>query len=383
MHIAKLGFRTVTPRDRLSFVSFHRHVSTYMSPDAPSDSLISAASAAAAQLSHSVGDRTTTQSQVIDAHQVQRLSLTLGRPYLHPTSPQLDDGGDDLRIRPPRLGTPLPPGYHLAFFTPAAPESALGPDGTDAPFAPPPPFTRRMWAGGRVRWARAGSAELRVGDEVVETTRLVSAVPKVSRRRQADGGGGAVEMVLVRVRKDYFVRGTLALEDERSWIYQATIRKSDVVRDSHKLSPTRIVPGPSQARDVQTPGATFPERHLHWSPVGLFRFSALTFNAHMIHYNESWARDVEGQRGLVVHGPLNLINMLDYWRDVYGRGHGGIAEIDYRALSPIYAGEPYVIRAASTERRDEASSDQESERTRISVEKDGLVCMRGDITAYH
>lgn len=80
----------------------------------------------------------------------------------------------------------------------------------------------------------------------------------------------------------------------------------------------------------------------------LFRFSALTFNAHRIHYDVPWARNVEGHRGIVVHGPLNLISILDFWRDV--RGNGGSTSslivpesIAYRATSPLYADEEYRI----------------------------------------
>ncbi|KAK0730138.1 hypothetical protein B0H67DRAFT_678041 [Lasiosphaeris hirsuta] len=73
-------------------------------------------------------------------------------------------------------------------------------------------------------------------------------------------------------------------------------------------------------------------------------FSALTFNAHMIHYDEGWTTSVEGHPPVVVHEPLNLISMLDYWRDVHSRNDASLAlypdEITYRALVPMYAGEP-------------------------------------------
>lgn len=78
------------------------------------------------------------------------------------------------------------------------------------------------------------------------------------------------------------------------------------------------------------------------TPVTLFRFSALTFNAHKIHYNREWCRDVEGHRDLVVHGPLNLINMVNLWRDVQGRDVVP-KKVTYRATSPLYAGERYRV----------------------------------------
>jgi hydroxyacyl-ACP dehydratase HTD2-like protein with hotdog domain len=113
---------------------------------------------------------------------------------------------------------------------------------------------------------------------------------------------------------------------------------------------------------LETPPAVpFPQtpqgariRDLVQSHVALFRFSAVTFNGHKIHYNRAWCREVEGHRECVVHGPLNLINMVDFWRDVIGQqmqegeidGQEGelVPErITYRATSPLYAGEKYRI----------------------------------------
>lgn len=85
-------------------------------------------------------------------------------------------------------------------------------------------------------------------------------------------------------------------------------------------------------------------RSFIWSPVGLFRFSALTFNAHMIHYSKPWCDDVEELPGLVIHGPLNLINMLDLWRDSFGKtGQILPRTISYQAKAPLFAGQSYSI----------------------------------------
>lgn len=77
----------------------------------------------------------------------------------------------------------------------------------------------------------------------------------------------------------------------------------------------------------------------------LFRFSALTFNAHKIHLNKDWCRNVEGHRDLVVHGPLNLINILDFYRDVkeHSSSETMPKTITYRATAPLYVGEKYRI----------------------------------------
>ena len=112
-------------------------------------------------------------------------------------------------------------------------------------------------------------------------------------------------------------------------------------------------------------------RYAQWSPTALFRFSALTFNGHKIHYNEDWTSTVEGHPGLVVHGPLNLINMLDYWRDVYGRGYP--REIRYRAMAPIYAGEKYLLRT------EDGAHDANRSRWKIVADKGGITCVQGEI----
>jgi hydroxyacyl-ACP dehydratase HTD2-like protein with hotdog domain len=98
----------------------------------------------------------------------------------------------------------------------------------------------------------------------------------------------------------------------------------------------------------------------------------------MIHYNESWARDVEGHRGLVVHGPLNLINIMDYWRDVCaGKDFCVAKEVNYRALSPLYAGDVYTIRG--TETGSAAGGEQSSHE--VLVQLGGTLCMKAEVTA--
>ncbi len=162
-----------------------RHLST-----AP----VSAADAAASLLS-SFKDKTRAVTQVLDGNQLQKLSLTLNRRALHP--------GLDVAARTPPDGTVVPPGYHLVYFTPCGVEDELGADGTDVSYNAPAPFSRRMWAAGSMKW----SGELRVGDEVTEKTRLLSATAK----RRRDGG----EMVHVEVAKEFWGPRGLALVDER------------------------------------------------------------------------------------------------------------------------------------------------------------------------
>ena len=263
--------------------------------------------------------RPIIREQLLDANQLQRLSLSLNRPNLYSDIPVHEDV--------PAKGVPLPPGYHLAYFTPAALPHDLGLDGTDIAFSPEKPFTRRMWAGGELRWDPTN--RLTVGDDARETTQLLTADPKVSRTGE--------EMIVVGVEKKFeTVRGP-ALVDRRDWVFRTQLLSRVPIPEPVLSQARRPVPLPEPSN------AEIKTRDFLQTPVSLFRFSALTFNAHMIHYSQPWCREVEGHREIVVHGPLNLINMLDFWRDA--RGHQGEYDVPksirYRATAPIYAGEPY------------------------------------------
>jgi hydroxyacyl-ACP dehydratase HTD2-like protein with hotdog domain len=109
------------------------------------------------------------------------------------------------------------------------------------------------------------------------------------------------------------------------------------------------------------------------TPVTLFRFSALTFNPHKIHYSLPWARDVEGHKDIVVHGPLNLISILDLWRDTRSQNSTDPClvfpkRISYRATSPLYAGDEYRIVL------------EEGEQTKVQIiGPGGVVAMKAEI----
>lgn len=181
------------------------------------------AAEAAQQMLRAFEGRTRVQRQVLDGHQLQKLSLTLNRPHLH--------RGLDVTAAPPPAGTPLPPGYHLVYFSPASVESELGADGTDRTFNAPGPFSRRMWAGGRMTWI-PGAAPLRVGDEAEERTRFVGAAAKRSR----DGS----EMVLVDVEKEFWGPEGLALVDRRAWVFRPPPREALARSDAQVAG---VVPG--------------------------------------------------------------------------------------------------------------------------------------------
>ncbi|EXJ75741.1 mesaconyl-C4 CoA hydratase [Cladophialophora psammophila CBS 110553] len=316
--------------------------------------------------------------QLLDANQIRLFSLTLNRPHLWPTSSV--SSSKTLEEAEPVQGTPIPPAYHLCYFTPAQLPGILGLDGTDASFNPDAPFTRRMWAGGSCHWPGADpnsihQALLVVGDTVTEVTRVLSCEPKVI-------GKTGESMLVVGVEKEFRNgKDELCVLDRRNWVFRVALDPS---------KPAPLVPKPkelSQAElDESVKGKLW--REYSRDEATLFRFSALTFNAHRIHYDKPWATEVEGHRNVVVHGPMNLIAMLDLWRDeasvFRGIGEGSAQDdavvyypqmIEYRATSPVYGREPYRVMMNK-----EAVDKKEAE-TRV-VSNDGTVCMKGTVTDW-
>jgi hydroxyacyl-ACP dehydratase HTD2-like protein with hotdog domain len=302
-------------------------------------------------------------SQFLDANQLRLFSLTLNRPFLHQSTscPSLEDD-------PPKAGTPLPPFYHQAYFTPAQLPGILGLDGTDASFNPSPPFTRRMWAGGSVSWPGAPQSHyLRIGDTVTETTKVLSCEPKIIK---ATGEN----MLVVSVLKEFHdSKGNLCVADNRNWVFREALDPSKPATPPKKppLLSERVLDDLGNGKHVRT---------FCRDEVTLFRVSALTFNGHRIHYDKPWAVGVEGHRNVVVHGPLNLVSMLDLWRDKVAESGVGVpgtgvvmpASIDYRATSPVYAGEGYRIIL------DKEPSPDGAIPVKV-VSDDGTVCMKGNI----
>jgi 3-methylfumaryl-CoA hydratase len=207
--------------------------------------------------------RTQTQRQRIDLLAVAALAATL----------DLDAA--------PHAGAPLPPGWQWLFFNPVARQSTLGEDGhprRDLPgsFLPPIPLPRRMWAGSRIRYL----APLPVGAEAARISRILNIVPKEGR---------AGRMCFVTVEHTLAVDGRDCIVEDQDIVFR-------------EASPPSAAPAaellPAEAAPVQWEEGLVPGTLL------LFRYSALTFNGHRIHYDQPYARDVEGYRDLVVHGPL-------------------------------------------------------------------------------
>lgn len=213
----------------------------------------------------------------------------------------------------PRPGDPLPPLWHWLYFLPIARQSELGSDGHPARggFLPPVSLPRRMWAGSRLAFHRP----LRIGDPIER----VSRIGDVSLKEGRSG-----PLVFVRIRHEVSVRGEPAIMEEHDIVY----------RD------------PPSANEPPTTPKTPPDRFM-WrreinpDPVLLFRYSALTFNGHRIHYDRTYVTEVEGYPGLVVHGPLLATLLLDLLRR--NLPNAVVSRFSFRALSPLFDTAPFHI----------------------------------------
>jgi 3-methylfumaryl-CoA hydratase len=214
-----------------------------------------------------------------------------------------------------RKGTPLPPLWHWLYFLPLHRQSELGPDGhaERGGFLPPVPLPRRMWAGGRFAFHRP----LRVGDDVVRTSTIENVVAK-------EGRTGPLVFVTVR----HEVRSNGASDP-------ALVEHHDIVYRAEKL-PDEVEPPPMPAAT----GAPW-QRTIVPDDVLLFRYSALTFNGHRIHYDRRYVTEVEGYPGLIVHGPLLATLLLDLLHR--HAPDADVAGFRFRAVRPTFDLHPFQV----------------------------------------
>lgn len=215
-------------------------------------------------------------------------------------------------------GAALPPGWHWLFFNPFVRRSELGADGHPkrGGFLPDVGLPRRMWAGGRLRYARP----LRVGAPATRT----STIEKVSAK-----SGRAGRLVFVTVRHLISQDDAVCVDEEQDIVYREAAK------------PGAPAPQPEQAPS----GAQWSER-VEPDPVLLFRYSALTSNGHRIHYDLPYAQQEECYPNLVVHGPL--VSTLLQGLAVRCRPEAALARFDYRGVSPLFADRGFALQAAAS-----------------------------------
>ena len=213
---------------------------------------------------------------------------------------------------PPADGDALPPLWHWLYFLPLARQSAIGPDGHPArgDFLPPVPLPRRMWAGGRFDF----HAPIRVGDTVTRTSTVADVTVK-------QGRSGSLCFVLVR--HEIATQDGLALTEEHDIVY----------RDA----PAAGEPAP---KPRAAPASSAWHRDILPDPVMLFRYSALTFNGHRIHYDRRYVMETEGYPGLIVHGPLIATLLVDLFRR---NNPAPLRSFRFRAVSPLFDIAPFAV----------------------------------------
>ena len=254
----------------------------------------------AATLAHlqSWSGKTETLLDDITAAPVRGLSATLDR----------DDAV-------PVPGAPLPPLWHWLYFLPQHRQSGIGPDGhaKRGGFLPPVPLPRRMWAGGRLRWLQENP--LVVGDAVRRVSRIDSVTHK---------SGRTGDLLFVLMTHEVHNSKGLALTEEHDIVYRAAVQPGDPV------------PPPLAAEK----GAPW-QREITPDDVMLFRYSALTFNGHRIHYDRKYVTEVEGYPGLIVHGPLIATLLVDLVRRQLPGGF--IKCFEFKAVRPIFDLHPFRL----------------------------------------
>ncbi|MET0143549.1 MAG: hypothetical protein ABW328_02005 [Ilumatobacteraceae bacterium] len=232
---------------------------------------------------------------------------------------------------PDALGVPVggavPPLWHWLYFHPWPTIDELGPDGHPAtgPFLPPVPDRTRMFAGGRLDVI----APLLVGRPATQTSSLVGTTVK-------DGRSGP--LLFVTVRNEVVQAGAVCVVEEQDLVYRSGARRRSTEPEAptatEREAPT--VTEPAEARSVVAA-----RRSLATPPPVLFRFSALTANSHRIHYDETYAREVEGYPGLVVHGPLLAVLMIGL-SDLLAPTRA-VAGFEFRLLAPAFGGSVVTV----------------------------------------
>ena len=270
--------------------------------------------------------RTETLTDELNAAPVRGLSATLDR----------DDPA-------PGPGTVLPPLWHWLYFLPQHRQSEIGPDGhaKRGGFLPPVPLPRRMWAGGRLTWDAANP--LVVGDAVQRTSRIASVTHK---------SGRTGDLLFVLVRHEIANARGLSLTEEHDIVYRAVAQPGDPV------------PPPVAAE----PGAAW-QREIVPDDVLLFRYSALTFNGHRIHYDRRYVTEVEGYPGLIVHGPLIATLLVDLVRR--HRPQAIVKGFQFKAVRPTFDLHPFRLNA-------QPSADGKTVRV-WAQDHEGWLTMQGEV----
>ncbi len=225
-----------------------------------------------------------------------------------------------------RVGDPLPLGWHWLYFNKPVRASELGPDGHErrGAFMAEIDLPRRMWAGGTLRSLRPALVGVRA--------ELRSGIREVKEKRGRSG-----RLVFVTVGHTLLQDGRACMEEEQVIVYREAMRSRGTA--SARGSSTTASPHAPVADGAEPAAAKWTRTFLPTS-VTLFQFSALTYNGHRIHYDHPYATETEGYPGLLVHGPLTALLLLDAARR---HSEAPVSSFRYRALAPLFADQPITL----------------------------------------
>ncbi|MEO7520809.1 MAG: MaoC family dehydratase N-terminal domain-containing protein [Gemmatimonas sp.] len=221
---------------------------------------------------------------------------------------------------PPWRDDEVPPLAHWLYFLPRSPQHELAEDGhpTRGGFLPPVPLPRRMWAGGSITF----EAPIAVG----ETIRRRSTIAEIQHKTGRSG-----DLVFVKVVHEVFGSSGVAVREEQDIVYREAAREAMPAADE------RAQP---RAAKVDVPTAEW-TRTIQPDSVLLFRFSALTFNGHRIHYDREYCREHEGYPGLVVHGPLMATLLMDLF--LRNNPETRVRAFKFRGQQPAFDTDPLTL----------------------------------------
>ncbi|KAK8081431.1 mesaconyl-C4 CoA hydratase [Apiospora saccharicola] len=270
--------------------------------------------------------------------------------------------------RPPTRPPPHP-------LPPRPAPSRLCPDGTDPYHSPGEPFERRMWAGGSIEFLNIlrqnrtpyvcaeTIQDVRVrgppGDEKV----FVDVLRRYGKSRQVRDDRGPFELA-----------GREAIKEVRKLVF---MRRQEGGESSASSSP-----GSKEERLIKVPYQPTYSQSLTPDRTLLFHFSALSYNAHLIHLDERYSQEVEGRPGLLVHGPLCLNIMLEVLRRSCRQRELTVQRIDYRNLAPLYTGQKMTVCVRSPPNKELESGESEQRQHDVWIENQhGGLCVKGTVVA--
>lgn len=242
--------------------------------------------------------RSIDDDDTLDVRHARLMAATLGQPQL--------------ALQP---GVPLPPLWHWLYCLQGLPPNELGPDAHPARggFLPPVPLGNRMWAGGQLTFHR----ELPLGATVSKRSQVVA----VDHKRGRSG-----DLVFVTVQHDVLLAGQLAVSELHNIVFKEPSPPQAATASAPRPRPAPLV------TETFTPNSTT-----------LFRYSALTFNGHRIHYDADYCRETEGYSALVIHGPLTATLLAGLAQRVAMQA---LRHFEYTGLRPALLGQTLRLEAA-------------------------------------